>query len=65
MGEQALDRIARAMGGKYTLPVAFTVIPQLLGSSKWQHRHAALMSISAIAEGCQDIMLGELDKVIE
>jgi len=27
--------------------------------------HAALMAISAISEGCRDLMIGELDKVLD
>ncbi|KAI8056197.1 importin beta-3 subunit [Syncephalis plumigaleata] len=52
--EQAMDRLARALG-KWThiLPVS------------WSQRHAALMAISSIAEGCAKIMEKELGKVIE
>ncbi|KAJ3084297.1 hypothetical protein HK102_000705 [Quaeritorhiza haematococci] len=64
VGEQAMDRLARALGGKTVLPVAFSIIPRLLGSADWQHRHAGLMTISAIGEGCAAIMEAELDKVI-
>ncbi|KAJ3226185.1 Importin-5 [Clydaea vesicula] len=63
-GEQAMDRISRALGGRIVLPITFTIIPQLLGSARWQNRHAGLMAISAIAEGCQAIMAAELDKII-
>jgi len=34
-------------------------------SSAWRDRHAALMAISAISEGCRDLMVGELDKVLD
>jgi importin-5 len=34
-------------------------------SSAWRDRHAALMAISAISEGCRELMLGELDKVLD
>lgn len=41
------------------------MIPRLLGSiESWQHRHAGLIAVYAIAEGCQKIMEAELDKVI-
>jgi len=33
-------------------------------SGSWRDRHAALMAISAISEGCRDLMVGELDKVL-
>ncbi|CAG8467575.1 10518_t:CDS:10 [Funneliformis mosseae] len=65
IGEHAMDRLARNLGGKAVLPVAFHYIPQMLGSDKWQQRHAALMAISAIGEGCVKIMEAELGKIIE
>ena len=34
-------------------------------SSAWRDRHAALMAISAISEGCRELMVGELDKVLD
>jgi importin-5 len=37
----------------------------MLGSEKWEQRHAALMAISAIGEGCVKIMEAELGKIIE
>ncbi|RKP10154.1 armadillo-type protein [Thamnocephalis sphaerospora] len=65
IGEQAMDRLARALGGSHILPVSFQYIPGMLHSELWQQRHAALMAISAIAEGCAKIMENELGKVIE
>jgi hypothetical protein len=65
IGEQAMDRLARTLGGELILPVSFQYIPRMLQSEHWQQRHAALMAISAIAEGCADLMERELGKVIE
>ena len=53
------------IGGKAVLPIAFQYIPNMLGSEKWEQRHAALMAISAIGEGCVKIMEAELGKIIE
>lgn len=64
-GEQAMDRLANKLGGEVLLPVTFTWLPRMMHSSSWRDRHAALMAISAISEGCRDLMLGELDKVLE
>ncbi|KAG0331637.1 hypothetical protein BG000_010719 [Podila horticola] len=64
IGEHALDRLARAVGGTMVLPVSFVYIPQMLASDNWQARHSALMAISAIAEGCARIMEEELPKII-
>ncbi|KAJ1980936.1 importin subunit beta-3 [Dimargaris xerosporica] len=65
LGEQALDRVARALGGKYVLPAAFQYIPNYLGSPKWPERHAGLMAISSIGEGCGRPMEKELDKILQ
>lgn len=63
-GEQCMDRLANKLGGQVILPAAFTWIPQMMSSSSWRDRHAALMAISAISEGCRDLMVGELDQVL-
>ena len=63
--EQAMDRLANKLGGEALLPVTFTWLPRMMHSSSWRDRHAALMAISAISEGCRDLMTGELDKVLE
>ncbi|PVU97624.1 hypothetical protein BB561_000436 [Smittium simulii] len=63
-GEQALDRLACSLGGKQLLPTAFQHIPTMLNAPEWQKRHAALMAISAIAEGSYKIMKGELQNIL-
>ncbi|CAG8467268.1 7180_t:CDS:10 [Paraglomus occultum] len=65
IGEHAMDRLARNLGGKAVLPIAFQYIPNMLGSEKWEQRHAGLMAISAIGEGCVKIMEAELGKIID
>ncbi|KAJ2318217.1 importin subunit beta-3 [Coemansia sp. RSA 2704] len=64
-GEQTLDRLANALGGKQLLPVAFNYIPQMLAASEWNQRHAALMAVSSIGEGCYKIMRNELGKILQ
>jgi len=63
-GEQCMDRLANKLGGQTVLPPTFTWLPRMMSSSVWRDRHAALMAISAISEGCRDLMVGELDKVL-
>jgi hypothetical protein len=53
------------VGGKAILPITFNYIPSMLGSERWEQRHAALMAISAIGEGCVKIMEAELGKILE
>ncbi|KAG0362852.1 importin subunit beta-3 [Gamsiella multidivaricata] len=64
-GERAMDRLARALGGKAILPISFVYIPQMLASKEWKARHAGLMAVSAIGEGCVKAMEGELAKIIQ
>ncbi|THC90469.1 hypothetical protein EYZ11_010072 [Aspergillus tanneri] len=63
-GEQCMDRLANKLGGQVILPATFSWIPRMMSSSAWRDRHAALMAISAISEGCRDLMIGELDQVL-
>ncbi|KAF9892724.1 hypothetical protein FE257_001126 [Aspergillus nanangensis] len=63
-GEQCMDRLANKLGGQVILPATFNWIPRMMSSSAWRDRHAALMAISAISEGCRDLMVGELDQVL-
>jgi len=64
-GEQTMDRLANKLGGQILLPPTFTWLPRMITSGAWRDRHAALMAISAISEGCQELMEGELDKVLD
>nr|OQO21928.1 hypothetical protein B0A51_13028 [Rachicladosporium sp. CCFEE 5018] len=64
-GEQCMDRLANKLGGAAVLPPTFTWLPRMITSSNWRDRHAALMAISAISEGCADLMEAELNKVLE
>mmetsp|Transcript_481 Transcript_481/g.866 ORF Transcript_481/g.866 Transcript_481/m.866 type:complete len:1101 (-) Transcript_481:101-3403(-) len=64
-GQESLDRLAIALGGKAVLPVAFGIIPQFLGNeASWVHRHAGLLAISQIGEGCERQIEGQLGSVI-
>ncbi|TPX44882.1 hypothetical protein SeLEV6574_g04238 [Synchytrium endobioticum] len=64
VGEQAMDRLARYLGGKTIVPVTFGLIPKMISSQDWQKRYAALMAISAIGEGCEKIINPELPNVL-
>ena len=60
-----MDRLANKLGGSAILPPTFNWLPRMMTSSAWRDRHAALMAISAISEGCRELMIGELDKVLD
>ncbi|KAH8088992.1 ARM repeat-containing protein [Cristinia sonorae] len=63
--EQAIDRLACALGGKTVLPPAFQHIPGMLANHDWRARHAGLMAIAAIAEGTKKVMVNELGKIVD
>lgn len=56
-GQECLDRIALALGGKTMVPLAEQALPQLMTDHRWQQRHAALICLAQIAEGCAKVML--------
>lgn len=61
VGQECLDRIAIALGANSVLPCAASVIPQLLADqSDWRKRHAALVALAQIAEGCSKGMLKDV-----
>lgn len=64
-GQESLDRIAIALGGKVVLPVGEAIIPQFLqNEASWVHRHAALLALSQIGEGCKKQIEVKLGRVI-
>ncbi|KAI7778879.1 hypothetical protein LA080_001570 [Diaporthe eres] len=64
-GEQCMDRLANKLGGLTILAPTFNWLPRMMQSMSWKDKHAALMAISAISEGCREQMLGELRQVLD
>lgn len=64
-GEHCMDRLANKLGGLVILQPTFSWLPRMMQSMAWRDRHAALMAISAISEGCREQMIGELKQVLE
>lgn len=62
---QALDRVSLKLGGKYLAPTLFQFLQQMISSSLWRERYAALMALSSAAEGCQDVLMGEIPKILD
>ena len=60
-----MDRLANKLGGQTILAPTFNWLPRMMNSMAWRDRHAALMAISAISEGCRDLMIGELSQVLD
>ncbi len=59
-GASALDRIAKAMGGKVVWPIFKECIKPYAVSEKWQLRRAAVLAMSLIVEGCKKVLLPQL-----
>ena len=66
IGETSLDRLATSLGGKTVMPLAITQISAMLGDqANWKSRHAGLMALSVLGEGCHDQMLPNLKQIVE
>ncbi|XP_058802795.1 importin-5 [Phymastichus coffea] len=65
VAESALDRLACGLGGKTILPQIVQNIPSMLSSTDWKYRHAALMAVSAVGEGCHKQMEVILPQIME
>nr|XP_019044705.1 hypothetical protein I302_06618 [Kwoniella bestiolae CBS 10118]OCF23635.1 hypothetical protein I302_06618 [Kwoniella bestiolae CBS 10118] len=50
--EEALDRLANALGGTTILPALSNQVESLLTQQDWRCRYCALVAIAAVAEGC-------------
>lgn len=64
VGQECLDRLSIALGGNTIVPVASELLPQYLSASDWQKRHAALITLAQIAEGCAKVMITNLEQVV-
>jgi importin-5 len=65
VAEQALDRLSCALGGDCLAGIFMSSIPAMISNSDWRQRHAGLMAISCIAEGCRDQLEGYLEAVLQ
>lgn len=63
--KHSLDRLALKLGGEVILPSFSEWISQLLSSANWRERHAALMAFSNVAEGCAEIMMTQIDRILD
>lgn len=65
IAESALDRLACGLGGKTMLPHILSNVSSMLANPNWKYRHAALMAISAVGEGCHKQMLPMLPEILD
>ncbi|KAL0459870.1 UNVERIFIED_CONTAM: Importin-5 [Sesamum latifolium] len=64
VGQECLDRLSIALGGNTIVPVASEQLPAYLSAPEWQKHHAALIAFAQIAEGCQKVMIKNLEQVV-
>lgn len=62
---QSLDRVSLKLGGEYLAPTLFQYLQQMVTSSEWRERFGAMMALSSAAEGCEDVLIAELPKVLD
>ncbi|EFJ15568.1 hypothetical protein SELMODRAFT_155690 [Selaginella moellendorffii] len=64
VGQECLDRLAISLGGNTILPVASDILPVYISDPDWKKRHAALITLAQIAEGCAKVMIKNLEPVV-
>jgi len=64
-GQENLDRISIALGGNAIVPAAGTLLPQFLQDADWKKRHATLICLAQIAEGCAKVMSKQLGPLVD
>lgn len=65
VAESSLDRLACALGGKTILPIVMSQVQQMLGNQDYKYRHAGLMAVSAVGEGCIKQMEPTLPQIVD
>ncbi|KAK9900799.1 ARM repeat-containing protein [Cystobasidium minutum MCA 4210] len=64
VAEDALNRVALALGPIHVLPTAFRIIPTLLSDTDWRKRYAALSAIGTLAEASAKEYLGNVEQIM-
>lgn len=62
---QALDRVSLKLNGMAIATPLFNYLPMLFQSEDWRQRQAALMALSSAAEGCSDVLIAEIPKILD
>ncbi|GBG66984.1 hypothetical protein CBR_g74670 [Chara braunii] len=65
VAQECLDRLTISLGGNTVLPVASQLLPAFIRDADWKKRHAALITLAQIAEGCNKAMVKQLGAVVE
>ena len=64
-GQECLDRLALSLGGNTVAPMAYSMLGQLMSSQDWKQRHAALIALAQIAEGCAKVMQKNMTGLVD
>lgn len=62
---QSLDRISLNLGGQAIAGPLFQYLPDMCHSLRWRECFAALMALSAAAEGCTEVLINEIPKLLD
>ncbi|KAI3402773.2 PSE1 [Candida oxycetoniae] len=62
---QALDRVSLRLNGSSMAGPLFQYLPTMIQSTNWRERQAALMALSSAAEGCSDVLMSEISKLLD
>lgn len=62
---QSLDRVALKLNGQCLAGPLFQYLPHMLQSQDWHERQAALMALSSASEGCADVLISEIPKLLD
>jgi formylmethanofuran dehydrogenase subunit A len=55
LGLFLLDQTSAAVDGALFLPITLELTQQYLAAPEWQKHHAAMITLSMIAEGCSEV----------
>ncbi|KAL4855412.1 Importin-5 [Chlorella vulgaris] len=63
-GQECLDRAALSLGANTVAASAGALLPVLLADGDWKRRHAALITIAQIAEGCCKVFVKQMEGLV-
>lgn len=66
IGEFSLDRISCSLGGKVVLGPFLQIVPRLIQDTQnWKNRHAGVMGLSTVGEGCKRQMEPMIEQIVD
>ncbi|GMH37342.1 hypothetical protein BSKO_05215 [Bryopsis sp. KO-2023] len=64
IGQTGVDRVAHAMGGAVLFPILVQLLPAWAMDLNWKKRHAGIILIGQIAEGCKEALDAEFTSML-